>query len=324
MVHSTATAHPLHYILVHAYCARLIPDTHPSILHLIVCHLCSYIWSRNRKYFGRGMYRHKTHKSHKLHNLQTTNPIHALQRRLLLGNRDLLSADIPCVNAVYNYVRDIVLHKSIPLDFFQFERISDVMLRCHKFILLEDADYAFELRFNIFLQCAETFIHNHQSHFISLCLSGGFVHDHWAINETCNNRRHHRYQRVNADVVQYKGLQRGGIEHQQRSIHRKGCIYFLDRDALHTVCTPQSSLYRKLMRSVSSCCDLEANIKHQIMSQDAVTFVVRSKQRKPYKTTIVSGDFVDPQSTENAGGKTELSRTEKIETIKLLFRTMAN
>eukprot|EP01084_Bolivina_argentea_P053318 97883_1 len=253
------------------------------------------------------------------HYLQALNPINTLQHKLSYEARDLCENDTLHVEAIYNYIKHIVLTKSIPINFFCFEKISDVMIRCHKLIIM-NGNKQFEIRFNIFLKDAQTFIHDHQANFISLCISGGFVHDIFEIN-SCTGSAYHKYERIDADTVKYCGSQGGKIQHINRSIHQRHKMYFLDRDVLHTVCTPESILYNEL-KCISSCHDINLDTKNDIMKQDVITFVVRSKLKKKINTTIVSNDFVDPKSTINAGGKTDLSHDEQIKIIKLLHNSM--
>eukprot|EP01084_Bolivina_argentea_P218413 370658_1 len=174
--------------------------------------------------------------------------------------------------------------------------------------------------FNDSKKNTDNFIHNHQAHFVSLCISGGFVHDLWVCEHESIDGVYHKYSRIDANSVKYDGAQVGKIQHVRRSVHQKNDTYFLDCNTLHTVCTPTSIMYGELNNE--SCYEIDADTKNNILQNVPITFVVRSKLRNPNKTTIVSNKFVNQESTVNAGGKTLLSHSDKIKTIKLLFQAM--
>ena len=214
------------------------------------------------------------------YNLHSLNPIEFLRNKLKYEERDLCELDIFNVKQIYLYIKYLVLRKSIPINFFEYIKISNIMIRCHKLIMLKNNKH-FEIRFNIFTKYAETFIHDHGTNFISICISGGFVHDVWKINKNHKNKHYHKYQRIDAFTMKYCGKQPGQVEHSQKFIHEKGKTYFLDRDILHTVCTPNSKMYSYLNATYSL-----KPTKNNILNDHTIKFLLRSVLLNNYMVVL--------------------------------------
>lgn len=103
-------------------------------------------------------------------------------------------------------------------------------------------DTHLNLRFHLFNDASETFVHNHKSNFVSMNLFGQYVHKSWIVDNTSEGYKGSKYcQRMrhdNGHLMEETTELDGHLVVASTFLHTKGNAYFLHHDTLHSVFVP--------------------------------------------------------------------------------------
>ena len=91
------------------------------------------------------------------------------------------------------------------------------------------------IRLNLFLDSSETFIHSHKTHFISMSLYGSYLHKTWVVDESIESEIFTNRIRDPSGVLSTGEQKKGRLQNISSFTHDPGCVYFLDRETLHSV-----------------------------------------------------------------------------------------
>eukprot|EP01063_Lacrimia_lanifica_P028960 TRINITY_DN4335_c0_g1_i1.p1 TRINITY_DN4335_c0_g1~~TRINITY_DN4335_c0_g1_i1.p1 ORF type:complete len:401 (+),score=163.55 TRINITY_DN4335_c0_g1_i1:99-1301(+) len=109
------------------------------------------------------------------------------------------------------------------------DEVPGVMARC----VIHDGD-AVMARLHLFPAVGETYVHNHRNSFASMCLYGAYTHTIWTVADAAGA---HHYASVRAaDGTLGEPVKTpGALVPGNAYTHSTNKVYFLDREAVHTV-----------------------------------------------------------------------------------------
>lgn len=123
--------------------------------------------------------------------------------------------------------------------------VPDVMyqVRCG----YDERDRSIEYQFNWFVDCTETFIHNHRHSFDSYCLEGEYIEKLWEIVDDDKNDITYQFRR-NSDTTfdLYKTITGGTLRHVKSRYHFPGNRLHVDTCQFHSISPIVNSTSRVL------------------------------------------------------------------------------
>jgi len=100
-------------------------------------------------------------------------------------------------------------------------------------ITLTEPSASQTIRLHLFLDSSETYIHNHQSNCMSVCLFGGYEHTIWVVDPSVGT--HGEKTRSTGGALSEEVLHPGNVTPASIYSHEAGHCYYLSQQSYHTV-----------------------------------------------------------------------------------------
>ncbi len=110
----------------------------------------------------------------------------------------------------------------------------------YRYYLYDSDTSAVSLRLHLFEDASETYIHNHRTNVMSVCLSGGYDHSVWRVVNTEPGTFRKVMRLENGAFADPEELP-GRLVRLHTFPHLPGHIYFLGESSYHTVKVPDGA-----------------------------------------------------------------------------------
>ena len=114
-------------------------------------------------------------------------------------------------------------------DSLRVDEVPGVMTRCS----LYEGEHLV-VRLHLFPDMAETYVHNHQNNFASVCLYGSYTHTIWTVSSE-TDMTHYEYRRGGDGQLSAPQKKPGGLVPGNSYVHSTNKAYYLCKEAHHTV-----------------------------------------------------------------------------------------
>eukprot|EP00656_Telonema_subtile_P051637 TRINITY_DN7002_c0_g1_i4.p1 TRINITY_DN7002_c0_g1~~TRINITY_DN7002_c0_g1_i4.p1 ORF type:complete len:204 (-),score=63.85 TRINITY_DN7002_c0_g1_i4:128-739(-) len=118
----------------------------------------------------------------------------------------------------------------LPRD-LRVRKMPGVMTQCVLELPGVDCE-AVTVRLHLFPEMAETYVHNHKNNFASYCVFGSYVHTTWTVVE---GGGHYQWRRLLGGEISEAVQRAGSLCPGHSFTHAAGAVYFINRQAFHTV-----------------------------------------------------------------------------------------
>eukprot|EP01060_Flectonema_neradi_P013254 TRINITY_DN2000_c1_g1_i1.p1 TRINITY_DN2000_c1_g1~~TRINITY_DN2000_c1_g1_i1.p1 ORF type:complete len:386 (+),score=74.17 TRINITY_DN2000_c1_g1_i1:52-1209(+) len=120
------------------------------------------------------------------------------------------------------------------------DEVPGVMTRYHLF-----QGKSVTVRLHLFHSLAETYVHNHKNNFSSMCLYGSYVHSNWITDPDHTSGHHYQFIRGGDGTLSKPEQLPGKLLVSNKFTHEMNKVYFLSKEAFHTVLEQSSEAHLK-------------------------------------------------------------------------------
>ena len=103
----------------------------------------------------------------------------------------------------------------------------------------DENDSSIEYQFNWFIDCQETFVHNHRHSFCTLCLEGGYTEKIWEIVDDNTGDITYQFYRGSGNVLGVPEVKHGRLCHVKSRSHFPGNQMHVDITQFHSIATTE-------------------------------------------------------------------------------------